>query len=356
MKRGLVVLDEEEIPRTALERRIEALQRHLRDQKAAAALVYGDVYRSGDITYLSNISLYWNEAVLAIPAQGEPALLTKLSRRVHTWMRATSNLSDLRSGPDLALLAARWLEDLGTIGPVGLVEKRLWPSRLLAGLKETLGGRELVDLGGVLRAAREQPDEGELSLLRTGAGLAAKAVGAGIEGARSIDESAGRAELVARRGGVEDVAVYTDALGDGAVVLEVVAEYRGYWTCAARIRAQHDLGWVPAFEAAYKDVCQALREGTGRGELSVLAKAPLSSLRRPWALDVLHHVDIETGGGYLMPVARDLPLRSGAVAALRLRVELPGGIASASDTFLIGANGAERLTSSLPEHAVVAGS
>ena len=71
MKRGLVVLDPAEIPPGELEQRVGALQAELRARGLAAALVYADVYHSGDLGYLSNICLYWNEALLAVPADGQ---------------------------------------------------------------------------------------------------------------------------------------------------------------------------------------------------------------------------------------------------------------------------------------------
>ena len=120
MKRGLVVLDPAEIPPGELEQRVGALQAELRARGLAAALVYADVYHSGDLGYLSNICLYWNEALLAVPADGQAALLTKLSPRVANWWRATSNLEDFRSGRVLAKLAEGFLAEQGP-GGVGLV-------------------------------------------------------------------------------------------------------------------------------------------------------------------------------------------------------------------------------------------
>lgn len=361
MKRGLVVLDEKETPRSALEGRVASLQRALEDKGVAAALIYGDVYHSGDITYLSNICIYWNEAVLAVPARGEPALITKLSRRVQTWMRASSNLEDLRSGPNLAAQCAEWLEAAGHAGaglegPVGLVERAWWPAPLEAALARELEGRSLVDLGGVVRSARELPDTGELALLRAGATLSARSVATALEGVRSVDDRAGLAELTARRGGVEDVAVYSRPAGPDAEVVEVVGEYRGYWTAAGRVLARRTPSWGEAFEAAYRAATRALREGVTPAEVRRAAEPQLSRLGCPFTVDLLHHVDVETSGGYRMAPQREAPFGAGSVASLRLGTALAdGSIAAASDTFLIEASGAERLSDEAPEPALVAG-
>jgi hypothetical protein len=101
VKRGLV-----EPPRADHAGRVRALQERLRAAGAQLGLVYGDVSRSDDIEYLTGLCIYWNEGVVGVPADGEPALLSKLSKRVHPWMRATSTLTDLRSGRDLAALIA----------------------------------------------------------------------------------------------------------------------------------------------------------------------------------------------------------------------------------------------------------
>ncbi|MBO0687385.1 MAG: aminopeptidase P family N-terminal domain-containing protein, partial [Candidatus Dormibacteraeota bacterium] len=180
MKRGLVVLD---APVTAgeLRSRVAALQRELRSQGVKAGLLYGDVYRSGDITYLCNLCLYWNEGVLLVPAHGDPALLTKLSARVQPWMRATSTLGQIRSGPDLAGLMAERMRDeapeatgeaeMSWWGPLGLVEMTWWPAPLVDRVKELLPGLELRDLGPLVRQARLRPSPAELELLRVGGSI-----------------------------------------------------------------------------------------------------------------------------------------------------------------------------------------
>lgn len=357
MKRGLVVLDESETPTSALDGRVAKLQADLAERRVAAALVYGDVYHSGDITYLSNICIYWNEAILAVPATGSPALLTKLSKRVQTWMRASSNLDDLRSGPNLAKLCAEWAEGAGVDGPVGFVERSWWPGPLSRAVEGELAGRQLTDLGAIVRAAREQPEAGELALLRAGAELSARSVAETLGGSASNDDRAGRAELISRRGGVEDVAVYSHPAGPEGDVVEVVGEYRGYWTAAARVVARREPDWGASLSAAYRVAAGALRDGVREAEVREAAGRELADLGLAWSLRLQHHVDVETGGGYRLASERDAPFGAGAVAALRLGIELPdGSSAVASDTYLIGTTGAERLTAALPEPAIVAGS
>lgn len=351
MKRGLVVLDPAEVPPSELEGRVAALQAVLRARGLAGALVYGDVYRSGDVTYLSNICLYWNEGILAVPAEGGAAFVTKLSRRVQTWMRATSNLTDLRSGPRLARLVAEYAAGLPD-GPVGLVERAWWPAPLLGELANELEGRALVDLGPVVRRAREAPSAAELALVRAGAALTAASVAGALDGGLTPEERAGRAELAARSGGVEDVVVRSHPAGPDAATLEVVGEYRGYWTSAARVLVQGAPSWAAAVEDAYRAAASALRPGVSPSRVRAAAAEALSGLGRPWHLDVRHHVDLETNGGYRLADERDEEVGDGSVVAVRLGVDLAPGIpAVASDTYLVGAEGPTRLTSGLGEAA-----
>jgi hypothetical protein len=345
MKRGLVVLDPEEIPPGEIEQRVSVLQAALRERGLAAALVYADVYHSGDVTYLSNICLYWNESVLAVPAEGKPALLTKLSRRVHPWMRSTSILEDLRSGPSLAALAQGYLADFGT-GALGLAEMDWWPDKLIADLAAALGGRELTDLGSIVRRRRQSPSAAEAVLLRQASELTARAVGSAVDARLSNHERAGRAELTARVGGAEDVNVYCHPSTGAADTVEVVSEYRGYWTGAARVLTRSAVaGWAGQLAAGYQAAAAALGAGVTAGQVSDAAKESLAPLRPDWRADVIHHTDLETEGGYRHPQDAAQPLADGSVVTLRLELGLgDGSDAVVADTFRIGGGAAACLT------------
>lgn len=330
MKRGLVVLD---APVTAdeLHSRVAALQRELRARGVKAALLYGDVYRSGDITYLCNLCIYWNEGLLLVPAEGDPALLTKLSARVQPWMRATSTLGQIRSGPDLAGLLAERMRDeapeaMGEAemtwwGPLGLVEMTWWPAPLVDRVAELLPGLELRDLGPVVRQARLRPSPAELEMLRAGGSITGKAMAAAAAPGLSPGERVAAAELAARGAGVEDAVIHCDPLPGGGSALQVTTEYRGYWTEAA----------VATDAAAtdgekYAAVQGALRAGVTPAELRRLGGQ---------GVEVVHHVDIETGGDY-PPSDGEAALPAGSVVAVRL--------GSRSDTYLLQDGGAECLT------------
>ena len=353
MKRGLVALDPSEIPPGELEGRVGALQDVLRERGLAAALIYGDVYHSGDLTYLSNICIYWNEGLLAVPAIGPPAMLMKLSPRVHPWMRRTSNLNDLRSGPNLAVLAGQYLKELGA-SELGLVEMAWWPAQLVNELEHQEGIRPIVDLGSVVRERRQQPSESELELLRRGSRLTAQAVNEGMGQDLSNHERAGRAELVARLGGAEDVSAYCHRSGPNADTVEVISEFRGFWTIAARVVGGAQTEWAGALAASYEAGASEIRPGVTIAQVTTAVKQSLGSTDLGWKVDLIQHTDIETEAGYRSMHEAVAPIGEGSVAALRLELELPdGSTAVLADTYLIRSEDTEVLTS--PLHGVVSG-
>jgi hypothetical protein len=287
MKRGLVVADTAERAE-----RVAALQALLRRAGLAAALVYGDVSRSDDIAYLTNLCIYWNEGVLAVPAEGTPAFITRLSKRVQPWMRATSTLTDIRSGPDVAGGIAAF------VGPerarVGIVDVGWWPAMLLAEIERALPEAELMPLDDGVRELRLVPSPRELTVLRE----AGAALSAAIDAALAAPHPLAALERAARRAGFTDVLART---GDGWI--DATGQYRMLWIRAARAT----------------DGSLAARMAAAAGELRAGV--------RP-AVRCISHADLATGGdhreGEPVPRAGEvvtlLVEDGGAVAAETYRV------------------------------------
>ncbi|MBX5467479.1 MAG: hypothetical protein K6U14_08350 [Firmicutes bacterium] len=346
MKRGLVLLDANEVAPEEYHRRIATVQAALRGQGWSAALIYGDVWRSGDITYLSNLCLYWNEGILAIPAEGPVAFLTKLSPRVHPWMRRTAVVEDLRSGPNLADLVRRWLAP-DAIGPVGAVDADFWPAQLWEDVQEAVAPRTVEDAGGLVRRMREAPSASEVALLRQSAAIAHEAVAQALGPGLTAPERAGRAEAAARAAGVEDVYVFCRPVAPGLEAVEVVAEFRGYWTTAARMVGARP-PWWPTLSSAWHRAVARLTAGVRPRALAEAVAADGPDGMRVRA-DLIHHVDLETGGDYRRLGDRDRPVTAGSVVALAVSAVLPdGGRAVLADTFAVEVGGAVPLATRLP--------
>ncbi|GAB3002557.1 aminopeptidase P family N-terminal domain-containing protein [Amycolatopsis acidiphila] len=308
MKRGLVVLDPAEIPEAEWRQRIDRVREQLGAEGVEVALVYGDVYRSDDIAYLSNLCIYWNEGMLAIPVDGEPALLTKLSPRVHTWMRRTSTLTDLRSGKAFGALVAALLDERRP-GTLGIVDASLWPTALIDEVGAAAPGWVVRPLEGLVRQFRLQPSEPEKSLLRqAGAVLAEAATAAdGLPGQEKISA----AERVVRSGGFTDVLVRATPTS-----VEITGQYRNSW-----LRVARDASLAERLREAVSTVGDGVRTGAVRGAR------------------VVHHADLSTDGEYAGQ-SGDRVLNAGEVVV----VAVEDGGAVAADTVLVTNSGTEVLT------------
>ncbi|WP_206915488.1 aminopeptidase P family N-terminal domain-containing protein [Alicyclobacillus suci] len=349
MKRGLVLLDPTETTTEELHARVADCQQLLQARGIDFALIYGDVYRSGDITYLSNLCIYWNEGVLLVPAEQDPVFLTKLSRRVHPWMRANSIIEDLRSGTDLAQLVADYVK-AQPAGVIGLAEMNWWPASVIEALRAKLPGWELRDLQSAIREKRQIPSASEQKLLLESAKVSARAVAAGLDDTLSNPERAGAAERVARMAGVEDIFVYCYESGSHADTVEVISEYRGYWTTAARVIAKESVDWANRMEVAYGALVHEIRAGTDINRLYAQLEAMISEDDNlSWKVDLVHHTDLETQGDYRLPEELDKPIPAGSVVGLRLVCSFADGTeAVMADTFAVEEHGANRLTGDLP--------
>lgn len=350
MKRGLVVLAAEEVGDQEWARRVRAVQRKLVADGVSVALIYGDVYRSDDIGYLTNLCLYWNEGILAIPAEGEPVFLTKLSPRVHTWMRATSRVSDLRSGKAFGPLVRDLLN--GTPGVLGLVDQPLWPADLVGEVTAAAEGWQVRPLEDVVRQERLVPSPAELALLRDAATVLRTAFDEAARPGLAAAERIGLLEHGLRGNGYSDVFAGCTTTGDGSTTLEMTGQYRNGWLHEARTLDADATSWATALDSATRDVLGALGDGTTVADLNAAAAPALAELPSgvQWHVTCVNQADLATGGEYL--ATRSEPLTAGMVVAAGLELLFAdGGRAAAAQTVLIGPNGAEELATAEKEPA-----
>jgi hypothetical protein len=343
VKRGLVVLDDAQTPLAEIAARVERLRARLRREGFALALIYGDVSRSDDINYLTNLCIYWNEGVLAMPARGEPALLSKLSKRVHPWMRTSSTLTDLRSGREIARLVREFAAEQGAgdAPRIGLVEQAWWPAPLVEQLRAGLPTAELVDLGDVVREQRAKPSRSETALLRR----AGETLGAAVEEAAeaALEATPGEriaiVELQARGAGFTDVLPFAEAGEDGRVTVDVTGQLRHVWVRAARTRGGVHADALAAAQAA---VGEQLYAGARPSQLQDAARAAAARACGSGAggaggngaggdaassltLRCIDAADLATAGGQRALADPDAPLQAGAVVAALVEIAEPDG-------------------------------
>jgi hypothetical protein len=322
MKRGLVVLDHEEVSEAEWAGRAEAVRALMAAEGVDIALVYGDVFRSDDIHYLTNLCLYWNESILVIPADGGAAdmtLLTKLSPRVHTWMRRTTTLTDLRSGKTFEALLKDLLEGR-TPGTIGLIDAPLWAASVVEEVSAAAPGWTVRPLGGLVRELRARPSEAELALLRRAGAVLDEAAGAAIADGLPDGERIAVAERIVRDAGFTDVLVRAE---NGAV--EITGQHRTSWLRAGRDQAG-DAG------KALRSAVALAADGVTVGRLADAVK--------PWDVRVIDHVDLSTNGEYA-DSSPEKVLTAGEVVVISVEGPEKTG---ASDTVLISPAGAENLT------------
>jgi hypothetical protein len=346
MKRGLVVRDPAEIPDREWHDRVAALRRRLSADGIDVALIYGDVSRSDDIAYLTNLCVYWNEGILAVPADGEPVFLTKLSPRVHPWMRLVSTVAEIRSGRNFGELASKLL-GTGTGGTVALIDGGLWPESVAVEIRDSLLGWNVREAGDLVREPRLVPSDHELALLRRGAGPFSRAI---------ADAAADRLPATARIAAIErglrgagflDVFAAAEDAPDGVTSLQVTGQYRYLWLHASRLVADGQAAWPGALRRAIGAAVAAARAGVSAARLAEAARPALDGLRAAGATaDVrwVHQADMATRGEYASYPA-DLPIPPGSAVVITVNAAFGDGRhAAVAETMLVGADRAECLT------------
>ncbi len=329
MKRGLVKLDINETPHSAYENRLDQLRAQLKEKGCTVGLVYADISRGGDLAYLTNFCLYWNEAVLAVPVDGAPALIMKLSKRVNPWIKRTTILDDIRSGPNAAKNIAGFLDEHkgGAKAVVGLIDSEWWPNALLTQLSEAAPEAELRPLGSLVKEARRVPDPEELALLED----AGQILSGVIEKAAHETEDGARLSLMVgdgRRAGYADLEVHCRTADSGERLIDAWGQYRYVWMEAARTEGG-DAGKI--LQRARDALFSALKPGASESSLqAAIAKAFPGE--KNLTVSCWSHVDIETRGAYRLAADANRAFVEGEVVAPRLTLKTPAGVFASAAT------------------------
>jgi Xaa-Pro aminopeptidase len=242
MKRGLIEWDREELAPAALEERQARCRGLLEEHRLDGLLLYTDVWRSGQVRYLTNFVPYWNQGVLLFPRAGEPSLVVGLSARVYPWIKENSTLGTIVSGAPLGAEVSAQVKRLGW-KRVGLGERENCSHGLLNQLSAGLADCELVDATSLLNALRNHADRSELALFSRAHKIADEsfAESAPVLVGKSGWQAAALLERSIRRRGAADTVILlspggsyppgypTDEImtASGFVVLSV--EYKGHW-------------------------------------------------------------------------------------------------------------------------------
>lgn len=345
MKRGLVAFDPNETAPGEYQARLAGLQEILRAKGLAGAFIYGDVAASGDIAYLTNLTIYWNQGVLAVPDEGAPVFLTKLSKRVYPWMRSSSVVDDIRSNQDLARAMVQFCRErlAGRASPkVGMVDEAWWPESVVAKVRADLPEVAFEDIGSVVREQRAQPSDSELAMLKHAHAILERAVDTALSGDHTPGERWAALQRTSRRAG------FLDIIGqcrvdpeDGSIALDVAAQFRHLWLRRANARGGDAAARLPV---ALEAVAGPLKPGASRADMQAVGAHYAESQSWPgFACDCLSHVDIETEGAQRMSDHRQM-LRAGEVVLLKCTAPAARGTVALGDMYLVGETGARSLS------------
>jgi hypothetical protein len=245
VKRGWIAWDETELPRAVFDARLDTLRKVLAQHDLPAVVIYTDVWRSNRARYFSNFMPYWNRALLAVPREGPPTLLSTLSPRVYPWIRSVSVLEEIRPSPNLAQQALQLAAEKGW-QRLGVLELERLPWDLHQQLRAGP-----IEVAGI--AVTFAPDDFELAMYRRAATMAREGVEAELASAPGIidHEFVGRLENKFRRAGAEDLVILvtngkTAPAPPRGEPLEpefsvaVALEYRGHWVKIVRSASNRD--------------------------------------------------------------------------------------------------------------------
>lgn len=329
MKRGLV---EAAGPnRDVYEARLDRLREHLRAAGVQAGLIYGDVYRSDDIAHLTNLAIYWNEGVVAVPVDGPPVFLAKLSKRVHPWMQRTSIFTDLRASQKLPELIGSYFDELAP-GTVGFVDRAWWPADLVDGVVAAAPGRDYIDLPDMVRRERLVPDELDRADLERAGSLVAAGLAGAAAATGDVADRLAALELAARGGGARDVLASCREVPAG-VQIECTVQFANVWARGARLVGNSDRS-LDSLESA----AAALRAGARLADVQAAVAGDAT-------VSIVSHCDLATGGDLRGLADAAEPLPEGAAVTLAVST---GGV-TVADTYVVQSDGATPITQQTTE-------
>jgi Xaa-Pro aminopeptidase len=254
MRRGLMGWDPAELPAEILENRRVRLQARMREDGLDAVLLYTNFIRSAAVTWVTGFTPYWADALLLVPAEGEPVFATTLSKRVANWIRSVNPVGEIATTPRPGRLVG---ERCAGLRRIGILQIDAFPAILYNDVAAAAPGAEIVDATACFAAVRTAVDEAEANMLARTDGLALAGLDAIPADARDAGTVAAAVEQAVRLGGAEEVyiAVAPDldhsttplrryagmALGSRFAV-RVSCAYKGSWVRRIRSFAVDETG------------------------------------------------------------------------------------------------------------------
>ncbi len=352
MRRGLVSWSREELPQAALDARVNRLQQSMRAQQLDAVLVYGSFAQPAAVQWLSNFLPYWGDAMLAVFPEGQPILLTALTRRVHPWIHAVSHTGGVMTAPRLAANVQALLDERVPAGQrIGVIALDTLPWPVAKQLIDAGRGDALVDASELYATIRQPADQAEVDLAVRAASIAHGALRAVPADAQSTSAVIAAIEAAARLAGAEEVLqriapdLATDSTprrieGDvplgSRYAVDLSLAYKGAWVRAARCMTRAPLPLPLSWQRAQRWFAASAAALHADSEGPNLDDAPGEVL--DWTLEAsigLHSLERvasrQTGRLHALP--------AGALAMLSAELLLEDGPWRASVPLIMGRAG-----------------
>lgn len=261
MRRGLIAWSRAELPEAVFAARAGRVQAAMAQAGLAALLVYSNNTRAAGASWVCGFVPYWSEGVMVLPRAGDPVLVVALSKRVATWIAATSRVADVISTPRVGAEIANFVAGKGG-GRVGVADLDGFPAGIAADL--AAAGVALEDASALFAPLRAKADPAELALAAHAGAIAHDALQALKPEYRDAEAVIATVEGRARAHAAEEcyVAVAPDltqgtrfARLEGSVLLgacfavRATVAYKGAWVRLARTLFR-DEARVPVARAA----------------------------------------------------------------------------------------------------------
>jgi len=275
MRRGLLAWSPQEIAKSEFDRRLAVLRSRFDQAGVDVLLVYTNFARPAAISYLTNVVLFWSEAMLVVPRTGDTTLVVGLPKRDMTVIRPTGCFDELVCDPDARTALVTVLTEQGLLGQrIAILDADSVPAPF-AGAIEAAGG-SLMTVDDILDTGN---DDGSSAALQVkAADIARNALGASSIALDRAASLVAMVELNARLAGAEEVQVLIapdlardkglrriegpEGLGERFAICVSVA-YKGHWVRIGRTisRQAAPQSWSMA-QAAIPAIADGLSAGT----------------------------------------------------------------------------------------------
>lgn len=247
MRRGMMDWQPEEVPADLLKARVQQVAEKCRSEGLSTMVLYTNFTRPHDVAVLTHFVPFWSQALLAVTATGESALVMATTGRTVQWIRSTSAVDHVAVGSQIGNVLADWLSNNSETpieSPYGVIYPENIPQVLLDQLAHRLSPSKAVDMSDWWTQAS--------SAWRTPDAVAQQARSialAALEAATQVEHECGHSIVAAVDGtsrslGAEEVSVFVALDLDDSfqlrrlegpaplgprIAVQVTVAYKGHW-------------------------------------------------------------------------------------------------------------------------------